>query len=37
MPEYATFDENKYSYDDITEEDIWEHHVEMEIGVIKLT
>ena len=37
MPEYSTLDKDLYAYDDITDEDIWEYHVEMEVGVIKLT
>ena len=37
MPEYSILDKDLYAYDDITDEDIWEYHVEIEVGVIKLT
>ena len=37
MPEYADFDREVYVYDDITDEDIWDYHIELEMGVVKMT
>ena len=37
MPEYESWDENQYNYDDITDEDIWQYHMAEEAGVVKIT
>ena len=37
MPEYATYDTEKYNYDIITDEDIWDYNVVQDIGVVNLT
>lgn len=37
MPEYARFDPQVYTYDLISEEDIWEHGLVTDMGVINMT
>ena len=37
MPEYETYDTEKYNYELISEEDIWDYNVVQDIGVVNLT
>ena len=37
MPEYATYDIEKYNYELITDEDIWDYNVVQDVGVVNLT
>ena len=37
MPEYENPDENVYNYEELSDEDIWEHHVAEDAGVVRIT
>ena len=37
MPEYENPDENVYNYEELTDEDIWVHHVAEDAGVMRIT